>query len=182
MIIDFILKEWSSAFEFFELKKYGLIFRKGGIHEKDFKLKDNYFGIFKTYEHESKETLKDKYSYLLKGFETKYTGSFDLEYVCKIKESFVINKISFFDEIDEYHPWDKEYLIDRFNFRKTNDLVAYFLDIEKLKIPKKANYEIDKAKGCKSWFDLKDPVNTFATINLNDKMNENKVLNKFTNL
>ena len=31
MIIDNILKEWSSALDFFELKKYGLIFRKGGI-------------------------------------------------------------------------------------------------------------------------------------------------------
>ena len=36
MIVKNILKEWSSAFKFFELKKYGLIFRKGGIHERQF--------------------------------------------------------------------------------------------------------------------------------------------------
>ena len=74
MIINNILKEWSSALDFFELKKYGLIFRKGGIHEKDFKLQDSYFGIFKTFEHESKETLKDKYHYLLKGVVFKIIG------------------------------------------------------------------------------------------------------------
>ena len=34
--IDLILKEWSAIFSFFELKKYFIIFRKGGIHEKEF--------------------------------------------------------------------------------------------------------------------------------------------------
>ena len=47
--VDLILKEWSSVFSFFELKKYCMIFRKGGIHEKEFLETDSYFGIFKTY-------------------------------------------------------------------------------------------------------------------------------------
>ena len=56
--IDLILKEWSAIFSFFELKKYCIIFRKGGIHEKEFLEIESYFGIFKTHEHESIETLK----------------------------------------------------------------------------------------------------------------------------
>ncbi len=58
MFIEQILKEWSSAVRFFEHKKVGLIFRKGGIHEKEFEETSSYFGIFKTFEHESKETVK----------------------------------------------------------------------------------------------------------------------------
>ena len=182
MIINNILKEWSSALDFFELKKYGLIFRKGGIHEKDFKHQDSYFGIFKTFEHESKETLKDKYHYLLKGLDTKYEGFFDLEYVCRITNSYEINKISILDDIDDLHPWKKEYLIDRFNFRQKTSLFAYILEINKLKIPKKVDYIAEEAKGCKSWFNLTSPVNTFATIQISDKMNENRVLKALENL
>ena len=179
MIIDNILKEWSSALDFFELKKYGLIFRKGGIHEKNFKLEDSYFGIFKTFEHESKETIKDKYHYLLKDLDTKYEGFFDLEYVCKITKSYEIDEIRALDLIDDLHPWKKEYLIDRFNFRQKTSLFAYILEINKLKIPKKVDYDPEKAKGCKSWFNLSSPVNTFATVQISDKMNENKVLRAF---
>ena len=164
------------------MKKYGLIFRKGGIHEKDFKHQDSYFGIFKTFEHESKETLKDKYHYLLKELDTKYEGFFDLEYVCRITNSYEINKISILDDIDDLHPWKKEYLIDRFNFRQKTSLFAYILEINKLKIPKKVDYIAEEAKGCKSWFNLTSPVNTFATVQISDKMNENRVLKALENL
>ena len=55
--IDLILKEWSAIFSFFELKNIVLFFRKGGIHEKEFLEIESYFGIFKTHEHESIETM-----------------------------------------------------------------------------------------------------------------------------
>ena len=48
MVIEQILKEWSSALRFFEHKKVVLIFRKGGIHEREFEEASSYFGIFKT--------------------------------------------------------------------------------------------------------------------------------------
>ena len=56
------------------------------------------------------------------------------------------------------------------------------IEINKLKIPKKVDYSAEEAKGCKSWFNLTSPVNTFATIQISDKMNENKVLKALGNL
>ena len=182
MIVKNILKEWSSAFKFFELKKYGLIFRKGGIHERQFDENDGYFGIFKTFEHESNGNIKDSYKSLLSTSNDSYTGEFDLEYACKIQNSFIIPDIESLNIIDDYHPWKSEYLIERFNFRKSKDMKAYILEIQKLKIPKKVNYDVKSAKGCKSWFELENPTNTFTTIKINDPMNENKIINILKNL
>ena len=58
MNISLMLKEWSSAIKFFQNYKTSLIFRKGGIHEKNFKDVDSYFGFFPTFEHESRDTVK----------------------------------------------------------------------------------------------------------------------------
>ena len=49
-------------------------------------------------------------------------------------------------------------------------------------MPKKVDYSAEEAKGCKSWFNLTSPVNTFATIQISDKMNENRVLKALGNL
>ena len=80
MVIEQILKEWASALRFFEHKKVVLIFRKGGIHEKEFEEASSYFGIFKTFEHESKGTVKNEYENYLQNTTAEYTGDFDLEY------------------------------------------------------------------------------------------------------
>ena len=93
MVIEQILKEWSSALRFFEHKKVVLIFRKGGIHEKEFEEASSYFGIFKTFEHESKGTVKNEYENYLQNTTAEYTGDFDLEYIAKIKHSFQIDSI-----------------------------------------------------------------------------------------
>ena len=53
-----ILKEWSSALKFYENQKVCLIFRKGGIHERDFVETEDFFGFFPTFEHESADTVK----------------------------------------------------------------------------------------------------------------------------
>ena len=45
MILTKVLKEWSSALKFYENKKVCLIFRKGGIHEKDFIETKDFFGF-----------------------------------------------------------------------------------------------------------------------------------------
>ena len=115
--IDLILKEWSSIFGFFELKKYCIIFRKGGIHEKEFLEIESYFGIFKTHEHESIETLKPSCKSFLTNSTVEYTGTFDLEYIAKIKKSYLVDSFEKLEILDEFSPWNIDYLKDRFNFK-----------------------------------------------------------------
>ena len=182
MVIEQILKEWSSALRFFEHKKVVLIFRKGGIHEKEFEEASSYFGIFKTFEHESKETIKNEYKNYLQNTTAEYTGDFDLEYIAKIKHSFQIDSIDKLEPLDPYHHWEQSYLIERFNFRPKKPLVCYLLELQKIKFPKKVSYSIEEAKGCLSWFKLNQPVEINNTVLINDSFQENKVLKIINNI
>ena len=176
MLIEQILKEWSSALRFFEHKKVGLIFRKGGIHEKEFEEASSYFGIFKTFEHESKETVKDEYKNYLQDTTVEYTGDFNLEYVARIKLSFEIDSIDKLEPLDPYHHWEKSYLVERFNFRPKKPLVCYLIELQKIKFPKKVFYDAEEAKGCISWFKLNQPVEINNTLELYDSFQEGKLL------
>ncbi len=176
MLIERILKEWSSALSFFEDKKIGLIFRKGGIHEKEFEGTDSYFGIFKTFEHESEKTVKKEYKNYLKNRTGDYTGNFNLEYIARIKKSFKIDSINKLNLLDPYHPWEKGYLIERFNFRPKKPLYCYLLEIQKIKFPKNVAYNIHEAKGCISWFKLNEPIQIDNTLELCNPIQEKELL------
>lgn len=176
--IDLILKEWSAIFSFFELKKYCIIFRKGGIHEKEFLEIESYFGIFKTHEHESIETLKPSCKSFLTNSTVEYTGTFDLEYIAKIKKSYLVDSFEKLEILDEFSPWNIDYLKDRFNFKPKNPLYCYFLELRKLKIPEKVLYIPEEAKGCKSWFKPSSEIKVYSTSLINDSMNENRVYSK----
>lgn len=176
--VDLILKEWSSVFSFFELKKYCMIFRKGGIHEKEFLEIDSYFGIFKTYEHESTETVKPSCKSFLTNLTVDYSGTFDLEYIAKIKKSYLVDSLEKLEVLDEFSPWSLEYLKDRYNFKPKNPLNCYFLELRKLKIPEKVLYSPEEAKGCKSWFSPVNDIKIYSSSLINDPMNENKVYSK----
>ena len=181
MLIEQILKEWSSALQFFENKKIGLIFRKGGIHEKEFEGTDSYFGIFKTFEHESEKTVKKEYKNYLKNKTVDYTGNFNLEYIAKIKKSFKIDSIDKLNLLDSYHHWEKAYLVERFKFRPKKPLYCYLLEIQKINFPKNVTYDIQEAKGCISWFKLNESIEINNTSELRDSFQENKLLKILNN-
>ncbi|MBT3445974.1 DUF1802 family protein [bacterium] len=177
MNISLMLKEWSSAIKFFQNYKTSLIFRKGGIHEKNFKDVDSYFGFFPTFEHESRDNVKKDFQnkkYLLEQ-KVDYSGTFEMEFVGKIIKSYEISSISNLTLLDDFHHWENSYLVERFNFKPSNPLRCYLLDFYKIKIPKKIIYNPDKAKGCSSWFEIENPVEIHSIEKINDLMRQNKI-------
>jgi len=178
MIIQKILKEWSSALKFFENKKVCIIFRKGGIHEKDFVQTEDFFGFFPTFEHESKDTVKPQYrniKYLLND-KVGYSGLGELNYFGKIISSYQISSIDQLSQLDPFHIWEQKYLVDRFNFRPKNPLRCYMLDVFKVKLPKRIEYDSKKASGCTSWFELTNAVNVNSYDRINDDFQVRKAM------
>ncbi|MBT6795751.1 DUF1802 family protein [bacterium] len=159
MILTKALKEWSSALKFYENKKVCLIFRKGGIHEKDFR--------------------NSKY---LTSQSATYTGVADLNYFGQIIGNYKISNIDQLILLDSFHVWENSYLIDRFNFRPKNPLTCYLLDVFKIRLPKKIEYDSSEAKGCTSWFDLKNEVSVHSFDKVNDDLQVNKALKVLTTL
>ena len=178
MVIKQILKEWSSAIKFYENKKVCLIFRKGGIHEKNFDEKNDYFGFFPTFEHESSDTVKPDFrhiKYLLDRI-VDYSGTSELTHFGKIIGSYEVSSIDKLKLLDNFHIWESSYLVDRFNFRPKNPLKCYLLDVFKVKLAKKIEYNVEEAKGCTSWFQLKNEVAVHSYEKVNDNFQNNKVL------
>lgn len=178
MVIDKILKEWSSALKFYETKKVCLIFRKGGIGEKVFNETEDFFGFFPTFEHESFENVKKefrnrKYITNEKG---EYTGVGELKYFGKIFSDYTIDSSDKLELLNDFHIWDNSYLIDRFNFRPKSPLKCYVLDVYKIKYPKKIEYNIDEAKGCTSWFRLNNEISVHGFDKINDDFYVKKAL------
>ena len=184
MILTKALKEWSSALKFYENKKVCLIFRKGGIHEKDFIETKDFFGFFPTFEHESNETEKKdlRNSKYLTSQSATYTGVADLNYFGQIIGNYKISNIDQLILLDSFHVWENSYLIDRFNFRPKNPLTCYLLDVFKIRLPKKIEYDSSEAKGCTSWFDLKNEVSVHSFDKVNDDLQVNKALKVLTTL
>ena len=182
MIIQTILKEWSSAIRFYEDTGIPLIFRKGGIHEKTFQNVESYFGIFETYEHESKTTVKPEYSKYLSETSVSYPGYFNLLYIGKIKNTLLIDTIDKLDFLDQYHLWEKSYLIDRFNFRQKNPLYCYLIELNKMNTSKVVEYDPEEARGCLSWFKIKEKIKVNQFKLINDSTKEKELNKLFTKL
>ena len=184
MILSKVLKEWSSALKFYESKKVCLIFRKGGIHEKDFVETKNFFGFFPTFEHESNDNVKRDYrnSKYITNQSANYTGIGNLDYFGQIVGSYKISSIDQLSLLDRFHIWENSYLIDRFNFRPKNPLRCYLLDVFKSKLPKKIEYDSSEAKGCTSWYDLKKKVSVHSFDKVNDDFQVKKALKVLTTL
>ena len=178
MIIKEVLKEWSSALKFYENKKVCMIFRKGGIHEKNFTETEDYFGFFPTFEHESNETVKPSFRNIkyLTNQKINYSGVGELNYFGKILKSYDISSTDNLNLLDEFHIWESSYLINRFNFRPKSPLKCYLLDIFKVKLPKKIEYDKEKAKGCTSWFKLNNDVSIHSYEKISDDFQMNKAL------
>ena len=62
------------------------------------------------------ETLKPSCKSFLTNSTVEYTGTFDLEYIAIKKSSWSVDS---FEKLllDEFSPWNIDYLKDRFNFK-----------------------------------------------------------------
>lgn len=105
-----------------------------------------------------------------------YSGQSYVQYLGKINSGYEISSPDQLDSLEDFHIWEKSYLVDRFNFRPTKPLICYVLDIFKIKLPKRIEYDPEKARGCTSWFDLEKEVEVHSFQKINDSFQVNKAL------
>ena len=104
-------------------------------------------------------------------------SQFSLEIFEKALSNFFwVSSIDKLKLLDNFHIWESSYLVDRFNFRPKNPLKCYLLDVFKVKLAKKIEYNVEEAKGCTSWFQLKNEVAVRSYEKVNDDFQNNKVL------
>jgi hypothetical protein len=154
------LKEWAVAVNALERGETALVVRKGGIREKAFAVAKRRFLLLPGYEHQTPELLKPEYRQLMQEI-PNLTDDGPLRFAsfAEVKEAYEISDFGSLEALDPYHMWTLEYAGSRFKWRPKKPLTvlvlrAYLLP-EAVELPYSEAYA-----GCRSWFELEEPVST----------------------
>ena len=166
------LKEWAVTVAALERGEQIILLRKGGIREdgKHFKVDQDGFFLYPTYEHQIAGLLKPDYRPLLE--ETLVDADPDLVTLNSYAE--VVEVIETSDEeavaeLDRFHIWVEDYAEKRIHWKPRFPLSVMLLRVHLLEQPQ-ALPVMPEYEGCTSWVTLVEeyPVGV-ATAVLNDR-------------
>ena len=154
------LKEWATVITALENGDQTVLLRKGGILEtkSGFKVEDNKFALFPTYEHQDNSSLKSQfYRYLADVREQKPRDGFNrITSYAEVLAEHDVYSMEKMEKLSDFHIWSDSYMVERMNWMPEKPMTAIFLKVYKVaptEIPVLPEYS-----GCKSWIELN--VNT----------------------
>lgn len=162
------LKEWAIVCKALEEGKQILLLRKGGIMEfrKGFEVKHNEFLLYPTYEHQSRESVKDEYKIELekllcdkendqkKSSKNAHTINRNIiNLFAKVSDVIEISDKSILAKLQNYHIWNDEYVTSRMNYNPSKPLYVLLLRVYKIKEPLVIDIK-NEWSGCKSWLNI----------------------------
>ncbi len=133
------LKEWAVTIKALDEGKQIILLRKGGIQEekKDFRVENDSFLLYPTYEHQREYLLKEEYRGDLKALLRDWEGGSKINiqnwamvsYVAEITEPGKVELLS------PYYIWNTSYVYERLSWRPRKPLQVLFLRIFRLHRP-----------------------------------------------
>jgi len=152
------LKEWAVAVKALGEGHQIITIRKGGLYEetREFRLENNQFYLYPTYEHQKQEMVKPQYHDLLQATLAGWTPDKQTAEIACFAE--VTDDVELLDEeklraLSPYHIWTDNFADVRLHWKKQKPLHILFARVYRLTQP--AEILIDEAyKGCKSWHHL----------------------------
>ena len=149
------LKEWAVTIKALDEGKQVLLLRKGGIHEKEFKVPYSEFLLYPTYEHQSEELLKDEFHADMRQTleEDDTPGMVSLSDWAEVTDVFEVDSQESVDALSPHYIWTKDYAQKRLHWRPRKSLYIMLVRIHRL-IQPQALPILDEYEGCKSWVEL----------------------------
>ena len=177
------LKEWNIVCRALEEGKQILLLRKGGIMEyrDGFEVKHNKFLLYPTFEHQSNESLKEKYK---KEFgenivQDKKRNEIDalngintLRLFARIHDVIEISDKKVLTKLDDYHIWDDKYVLTRMDYNPNKPLSVLLLRVFKIREPLVVDIQ-DQWSGCKSWINIE--LDKLDKLNRNNSIYKNEL-------
>ncbi|NCG27430.1 MAG: DUF1802 family protein [Verrucomicrobiales bacterium] len=159
-LMNVAFKEWSIICDTLGSGKQSLILRKGGIHEgnQGFQFEHEKFALFPTRFHEQEERVRiDSGKSATPKTEYQIGEIVPIQYWARIDSIWNLSQWKSIEALNEYHVWDKQIILDRYNWGKEKDdqpsinaaLIRVFRFEDILKIPYEKRY-----RGCRSWVNL----------------------------
>nr|WP_206529579.1 DUF1802 family protein [Brevibacillus sp. SYP-B805] len=152
------LKEWAVAVKALGEGKQIITVRKGGLYEetREFRLENDTFYLYPTYEHQKPEMVKEEYHPMLEatlaGWSPEKT-TVEIGYFAHITDDIELMDEAKLRALAPYHIWTDNFADVRLHWKKKQPLHILFARVYRLAQP--VTIPIDEAyKGCKSWHHL----------------------------
>ncbi|MFC4768156.1 DUF1802 family protein [Effusibacillus consociatus] len=155
------LKEWAVAIKALDEGKQILLIRKGGIREetRDFRLQENTFFLYPTYEHQKANLIKQEFQSdleeTLTDFDPTKQETVTITHYAKVVEDIELYDEETLSELAPHYIYTTSYAAERLHWKKTKPLhvlpVRAYRLTNPVSIPVKEQY-----LGCFSWIPLED--------------------------
>lgn len=152
------LKEWAVAVKALGEGEQIITIRKGGLYEetREFRLENNQFYLYPTYEHQKPDMVKPDYHHLLDATLEGWTANkktVTIEYFAEVTDDVELMDEARLRELSPYHIWTDNFADVRLHWKKKQPLHILFVRTYRLKVPVEIPIEV-AYQGCKSWHDL----------------------------
>lgn len=150
-------KEWAVSCKALGEGQQVMIFRKGGIKERDhvFKMEHPHFFLYPTYEHQDGASIKaDKQGLLQAALAEKPDlGEVKISYWAQVDEALPLKDMTPVLAQDANHIYSEASVRSRWEWQSSKPLWLLLLRVYKLKEPVTLEV-LEDYTGCKSWIDL----------------------------
>jgi len=152
------LKEWAVVVRALGEGRQLLLFRKGGIREeeRDFRVEEDAFLFFPTFEHQHPEGLQEQFRPWLSGLPAKTPAVLPIEYYATVEKVLHLSGPERTGLLKPYHLYSDEQIQARFDYKPMKPL--YLLLLKVFRIPPVSIPNLPAYAGCTSWVRLETPV------------------------
>lgn len=162
------LKEWAVVVKALEDGEQCVLFRKGGILDQGFNVESSEFLLFPTFEHQTKEYLKEPYKKKFDELISKRDANkVTINSAGKVAAAYEMSNKQKLHMLKEYHVYNDDFIDYRMQWNQDKPMSvlivrAYNLD-KPVTIDLKPEYS-----GCRSWIKVNAPA-SFSNPVLSDK-------------
>lgn len=162
------LKEWAVVIKALEEGEQCILFRKGGILDPSFSVESSEFLLFPTFEHQTKEYLKDQYrdkfDELFKKRDANKVTFTSAAKVVAAKETGDKEKLY---KLNKYHVYNDSFIDYRMQWNQEKPMSVLFVRAYHLDAPLTIS-TLPEFAGCRSWIKVNASA-SFGKPVLNDK-------------
>lgn len=160
------LKEWAVTIDALDRGRQIVLVRKGGIHEKVFKVEHDEFFLYPGFEHQRLDLLKSEYHEQLNDVLAGWDGSTDhapLTHWCQVTEVIELMDPAKLEALSPLFIWTTNYAEQRLHWRPRQPLEILLVRVHRL--PETYTQKVESYfAGCKSWIDLPAPVSVRGSV------------------
>ena len=162
------LKEWAVVVKALEEGEQCILFRKGGILDPGFSVESSEFLLFPTFEHQTKEYLKDNYKSKFDELLSKRNANkVTITSAAKVVAARETSDKEKLHKLKKYHVYNDDFIDYRMQYNSDKPMSVLFVCTYNLEEPLMIDI-LPEYAGCRPWI----KVNTSASLGksvLNDK-------------